>query len=440
MKITDSIRTICLVIQLLSPFLAVSGSLSGDLSSPEKGSLSPALKSLPYLTWVSSDGTIEKKGVTIHDLDKAFPGLNLYTPRNLSTAYLIDNEGNILHTWSAGPNTMDSWQHIKLCENGDLLAIVKDKMLLRLDWNSNLLWTNKLRFHHDVTLGPDNDIYSIIRKDISVSFNGQSIPVLADYLVRLSPDGKIKKQISVFDLLGDRIAPEKYESIARWLKEAKKETNGSEETAAAGERLQHDTPPDLFHTNSIEPLPRKIAGIGERGDLLISVREMNLIAVIDPEKEKVVWSWGPGVLDKQHHPTVLDNDNILIFDNGPSRYFSRILEIDPKTGEIKWEYKGHPPQDFYSFSRGSCRRLPNGNTLITESDKGRVFEITSTGETVWEFYSPEINTHTRKRAAIYRMDRVTGPIGHLRPKNLKRENSRSAMTTAPDSGMDASPE
>ena len=53
----------------------------------------------------------------------------------------------------------------------------------------------------------------------------------------------------------------------------------------------------------------------------------------------------------------------------------------------------------------SAERLPNGNTLITESDKGRAFEVTHAGEVVWEFWNPVILDG--KRARIYRLVRHT---------------------------------
>lgn len=33
-------------------------------------------------------------------------------------------------------------------------------------------------------------------------------------------------------------------------------------------------------------------------------------------------------------------------------------------------------------------RRPNGIKLLTESDKGRVLEVTRAGKTVWEFHNP----------------------------------------------------
>ena len=50
--------------------------------------------------------------------------------------------------------------------------------------------------------------------------------------------------------------------------------------------------------------------------------------------------------------------------------------------------------------------MPNGNTLITDSNNGRVFEVTKNGEVVWEFYNIDTDTNG-KRSKIYRMMRIT---------------------------------
>ena len=89
----------------------------------------------------------------------------------------------------------------------------------------------------------------------------------------------------------------------------------------------------------------------------------------------------------------LDNGNILVFDNGNHRNgyqptYSRVVEIDPDTDEIVWEYKANIPSDLYSAVCAGSERLPNGNTLICESELGRIFEVTYEGELVWEYASP----------------------------------------------------
>ncbi len=98
-----------------------------------------------------------------------------------------------------------------------------------------------------------------------------------------------------------------------------------------------------------------------------------------------------------------------------------MIELNPFTEKIEWQYTAEPPQLFFSETRGSAQRLPNGNTLITESDKGRVFEITRRGELVWEFYSPQIDKKKNKRAAIYRMMRIVDPQRCARIMELFRQ-------------------
>jgi hypothetical protein len=160
-----------------------------------------------------------------------------------------------------------------------------------------------------------------------------------------------------------------------------------------------------FHMNTIEILSKNIEGISKNGDFLVCVRNIDLIAIIDRAGEKILWSWGQRILDKPHQPTLLDNGNILIFDNGKKRKYSRIIELNPKTKRIVWEYS-KKNKSFFTSDRGGNQQLPNGNILITESDKGRVFEITKEGTTVWEWLNPHFNEEKNRRAVLYRMERV----------------------------------
>ncbi len=85
----------------------------------------------------------------------------------------------------------------------------------------------------------------------------------------------------------------------------------------------------------------------------------------------------------------MENGHLLLFNNGGPRKASSVLELDPATGEMVWEYHGSAQAPFYSETCGTAERLPNGDTLITESDSGRAFEVTPRGEIVWEFWNPE---------------------------------------------------
>jgi hypothetical protein len=128
---------------------------------------------------------------------------------------------------------------------------------------------------------------------------------------------------------------------------------------------------------------------------------VNQIAVLKKGTMEILWVWGEGELELPHNPTMLENGNILIFDNGTARKYSRVIELNPLTEAIEWQYTGDPLESFFSSTRGSAQRLPNGNTLICESNDGRVFEITTEGEIVWEWYNPSlVDEH---RVQVYRM-------------------------------------
>jgi hypothetical protein len=103
-----------------------------------------------------------------------------------------------------------------------------------------------------------------------------------------------------------------------------------------------------------------------------------------------------------HEGRVLPNGNVLVLDNGITTQRSRVLEIEPLSRTIVWEYQGDPPEDFFTPGRGGAVRLPGGNTLITDSNAARSFEVTSEGEVIWEFLGPHL-TRKGQRLTFRRM-------------------------------------
>jgi hypothetical protein len=103
-----------------------------------------------------------------------------------------------------------------------------------------------------------------------------------------------------------------------------------------------------------------------------------------------------------HEGTVLPTGNILIFDNGGERGWSRVIELDPMREEITWEYRAPKPADFFSAARGGSERLPHGKPLSTTSNSGHAFEVSPEGETVWRFMNPHL-TPEGKRLVFRRM-------------------------------------
>ena len=193
---------------------------------------------------------------------------------------------------------------------------------------------------------------------------------------------------------------------------------------------------DWLHINSATYLgPNRWFDAGDQrfapNNVMISSRQASLVAIVD-RVGSVVWQLGPDFsktpeqrrirqIIGQHHahiipPGLPGAGNVLIFDNGGSsgygspspiaangvgiyaRATSRIVEIDPVTLELVWSYAN---ANFFSTNISSAQRLPNGNTLITEGAPGRLFEVTTEGDIVWEYMHP-VFSGPRASNAVYR--------------------------------------
>jgi Arylsulfotransferase (ASST) len=336
-----------------------------------------------------------EKGVSVHHPLRVQNGLTLYTSGHEAAAYLIGMDGEVLHEWRRPFSTVwnekaavkrpqpDSHIYFRkavVYPNGDLVAVyegVGDTPygygLVKLDRNSQVRWSYLEHAHHDVDVGPDGRIYVLTHgfEDQPLEgFGRLASPRLDDFLVILSPDGEELAKISLIHA----VAASEYRHLLY----------GVAAYALA----------DPLHTNTVDVITERAAAkfaFGKEGQVLLSFRELGAIGVLDPERATLVWlTRGPWL--GQHDPDILPNGNVLLFDN--YGHFerpegrSRVIEFDPKSLEIVWQYAGTPARPLESLIRSSQQRLANGNTLITESSGGRILEVTRSGEIVWQFVNP----------------------------------------------------
>jgi Arylsulfotransferase (ASST) len=383
-----------------------------------------ALTTLPYLNWASFNDD-DKKSVTIYDPALSYKGINIYPSMIMPETFLFDMNGKILHKWVFDSDNTDTWHYSKLLENGDLIGSCVNKQILKkIDWNSKTIWELKVRCHHEITLKDNGNIYVLAHRDQIIFIKGFPVPIVNDYIAVVSPEGNLIKEIPILDAIHDLIrfeyAPKIYSKLVKpgriidFIKRKIENKNICKENSIF----------DIFHNNTITIADKNIEGVCEKSDILLSIRNFNLVAILDADTEKFIWTWGPGHLSKQHHPTFLENSNILIFDNGLSRGYSRIVELNPKTKQIEWDYIADPPETFFSNIKGSCQKLPNGNILITEATKGRIFEITTSGTIVWEYYNTNIDMKRKKRGAFYRTERIVNPDLDRNIKKLLSETNK----------------
>jgi hypothetical protein len=370
------------------------------------------LRSIPYVALSDTVADGEGSGVTFFDKRKAYRGYNLYCTRFTGEAFLMDMSGQVVHSWKyLSREESGSYHHVMMLNNGDLLAIKQHSKLLRLDWNSRSVWERRYAVHHDVTPAPDGSFYAIVR-DHEIY---RRMRVWFDAVVHLRADGEVMKKWSTFDHLDElknvlntrSFLDTVLDSALAGRPERGKEVTDIKATIAKG---RYDF--DYFHLNTITVLPA--TPLGEKdprfqeGNLLVCFRNVNQIAILEKGSYRVLWAWGEGELQWPHHPTMLKDGHILVFDNGVRRRYSRVLELEPVSRTITWQYQAAVPEDFYSHARGSAQRLPNGNTLICESDRGRAFEVTPEGEMVWLWNNPAIQSG--RRLTVYRMTRLSNDI------------------------------
>lgn len=342
--------------------------------------------------------------------EKTFDGFTLFARgpngQDLGTqAFLLNMRGEVVHRWaipfsrifpdqshlrSRQSDTLVCFFECRLFPNGDLLAVLHGRTapagcgLVRLDKNSRVLWTYPGCVHHDIDVAGDGTIYALeenIESDMPKGFETISNSRLVDKIVVLSSEGKpLGEPISI--LAAFRNSP-----FADYL--ATLEKPPAKHMPPAGSTVP-DVDYDLFpgdplHPNSVRVLANKLAArfpTFKAGHLLVSLRNLSIIAVLDPQRQTVVWATrGPWYV--QHDAQFLDNGHLLIFDNLGSPVGSRVLEYDPRTLGFPWSYSGEGGTPFFTSERGMSQRLPNGNTMIVSSEGGDLLEVTAEKEVVW---------------------------------------------------------
>ncbi len=392
--------------------------------------------------------TVFPTGTTIYQPDKCFNGLTIYPSAKKDVgAVLIDMNGHELRNWPQFNNYM-----VNLLPNGSVLGgqtgRVNEKYdhmlgaddLVQESWDGEQEWRffkadQMNRNGEKVWVARQN--HDVVREGCPVGYyvpgqapaiknaktlflsyrTGEWPEVTRDYLpratrmVEVSWDG---------DIVWEWMPAENFEQFG-WSAEAKnalmrrcRNQNGVFQNTCSyvGPNKWFDAGDERFHPENI-----------------ITDDRATMIYIIEKKTGDIVWQIGPyydrdPALQKiecvigPHHAHIIPEGlpgagNILVFDNGGAagygapnpgapdgtwntlRDHSRVLEINPVSLEIVWQFtaleqgfaEGEESR-FYSRYQSGAQRLPNGNTLITESRHGRIIEVTTQCEIVWEYVSP----------------------------------------------------
>ncbi len=302
-------------------------------------------------------------------------------------ALLLDKNWQVVHTWILHERDMSfkmknpeerKFPHgFKILPDGSVLfAFDFGISIQRFDWCGNRLWATRSGIDHSIEPDGEGTVWSVGYPDFISRFNLASGKRLRNFKIH-----KFMGANPSIDILGLR--QNDYNNRWTWAK------------GKGGP----------WHPNDVEPLLPEMADAFpqfEAGDLLISLRSINLIYVADPKTLKIKW-WRMGSWRRQHDPDWQPDGTITVYDNNMHRGVSRIVQIDPKDYSTRILFDGRR-ENFYTWMRGKHQVLENGNILITSPQQGRVFEVTPGGEVVFEFlnvYNQETHEMLLVSEAVY---------------------------------------
>lgn len=412
--------------------------------------------------------TIYPTSVTVYNPEKAWSGYTIFQAADTG-ALLIDMNGREVHLWQGlrgFPNKLLPGGYVfgSTGERDPRYGFQDEVDLVQVDWDGNIVW----RFNrYELIEDPGHEPQWMARAHHDYQREGSSTGYYAPgaaprigggNTLILAHKNVLNPQISDQLLLDDTIIEVDWEGNIVWEWACSEHIEELGFDAEARKALYNDPNKRFFgnqagdwmHINSVSVIgPNKFYDQGDErfhpDNVIWDGRETNIIAIIDKKTGKIVWRLGPdysapelkhlGWIIGQHHAHIIPKGlpgegNLLVFDNGgwagyglpnPAspdglknavRDHSRILEINPVTLEIEWQYTPteagfQAPLDsyrFYSPYISSAQRLPNGNTLITEGADGRIFEVTREHELVWEYISPYKNK--RSSNMVYRSYRA----------------------------------
>lgn len=386
--------------------------LPKHLRSEVQDTRAGTLESIGYAA--EGDEATEFSGILIHDAERCSPGPRLYCSGHGPIAILMSPAGEVLHEWKHSSRRTfpeAAWRpgstfirRAEMFENGDLCALYHNTGIVRLDRDSNLLWSFAGQIHHDIDFDPEGNVWTLDRELGLCPWIHEERPILNDFIVCLAPDGELLERISMLELIENSPIKEQLAShiLADFAADIEREKqilkdNREAFEASPEKRDALDLAGNVFHTNTLQWLDGSVndgQAPFERGHLLICWRDLGQVLVVDPKQRAITWVM-PGELRPGHHePQLLESGEILLFDNlGPKhregvKGHSEVMKIDPATGAVTWTYRAKRRGDFLSPIAGTSQPLANGNVLVTSSTAGRAFEVTPEGDVVWDFLSP----------------------------------------------------
>lgn len=308
-------------------------------------------------------------GAFVRDPDHVSPGYNLYEGK------LIDINGRVVKAWSSVFLGV-------LDKNGDYYAqkYFQSPVWGRYTWDDKVVWEKNFPIHHQILLTPQDTVITLTKE--THEYKGRKVEF--DVILEFDKKGRELRRFSTWEHLQDLYQYHGPLPVDRHIEfhapdDFKKSPWGGNF--------------DYYHMNFVSLVPDNLLKnthpVFEPGNWVISSRHGDMIFIVNSTTGKVVGHVFPKDVEHGiegvHATQMLPSGNMLILDNGTYRRWSRVIEIESMTGNVLWEYHA---KGFFTYTQGHIQVLQNGNMLVTESEKGHVFELTRDKNIVWNFYHP----------------------------------------------------
>jgi len=413
-------------------------------------------------------------------------GFTLVSPQDINQSFLIDEGGKVVHRWyckdpAQGPSYMLGDGTILRCMSGSGPRSLGFQLL---DWNGSVLWTYRpprpYARHHDIEPLPNGNVLVIVREVYTL----QQAVAIGRHPSLLNDTFWVDSLIEVRQNGSDR-----GDIVWRWdptdhlVQDWDEMLGNYGNVSAHAELLDINLPEvntrDWLHLNAVDYNP-------ELDQIMITSRNYNEVWVVDHNTTMeeasghtggahgmggdLLYRWGNpqaydggdaddqvlyGPHDGHWVPKGMPGEgNVLVFNNGrnqwderPEGRYSTVDEFAPPVNgsggydrgsgaafgptNLTWRYQAFPATNFFAGSRSGAQRLPDGNTLVSDGPKGRLFVVTPGNGVVWTYITGPLFKALRNFAPSMDM-----PGNLTATEDVPMTLDLSSSIHDPDTGLD----
>ncbi len=314
-----------------------------------------------------------------------------YSAKHAPFAEMIDGNGKTIHNWGTH-ESKKSW-HFATYLGGKNIAIVeKDKKVAILSAQSKALWELPGRYHHRILPIHDGNYLSLRRGPYKVRYKGETIAIVGEWIHVISSSGKLLSSHSLSDILFPFLEVQVIEKAKEYAKKI------------AFTNLKPDTPADVFHINSIDLISFPSDHQLHDAAIVLTISEANALVILDKTFKKVLL-WRRISDEFIHAGIVSNNQNVVFFDNGRERKYSRAIEYSLLENRERWSCDNISGHSFFTEDRGSVIKIGLQRYLITVTQQGFASIVNEECKNLWTFMSkPNIKNLPSRQ--IYRMEHI----------------------------------